>query len=273
MAGKLISRILWVLFVGVALFLGWRVYEKKMRSALPPGIASGNGRIEAIQVDVSAKQPGRIAKILAHEGDLVEPGQVVARMDIATLEAELARGNANVATAQEKATVVKSSIVRRESELKLAETEFARVKNLFSRRVVSREEYDQKEATVNTARASLDEEKAKLNTAIQAVEVDKAEVRRTQTWIDDSVLKSPVKGRVLYRLAEEGEVLASGGKVLTLLNLMDVYMDLYLPSQEAARIKYGDEARIVLDAAPDRVAPATVTFVSPEAQFLKGRVT
>jgi HlyD family secretion protein len=272
MAGKLISRILWVLVVGAALFLGWRVYEKKMRSALPLGIASGNGRIEAIQVDVSAKQPGRIAKILAHEGDLVEPGQVVARMDTATLEAELARGNANVATAQEKATVVKSSIVRRESELKLAETEFARVKNLFSRKVVSREEYDQKEATVNTARASLDEEKAKLNTAIQAVEVDKAEVRRTQTWIDDSVLKSPVKGRVLYRLAEEGEVLASGGKVLTLLNLMDVYMDLYLPSQEAARIKYGDEARIVLDAAPDRVAPAKVTFVSPEAQFTPKQV-
>ncbi len=115
MAGKLMSRILWVLVMSAALFLGWRVYEKKMRSALPPGIASGNGRIEAIQVDVSAKEPGRIAKILAHEGDLVEPDQVVARMDIATLEAELARGNANVATAQEKATVVKSSIVRRVS--------------------------------------------------------------------------------------------------------------------------------------------------------------
>ncbi len=258
MVGKLISRILWVLFVGAALFLGWRVYEKKMRSALPPGIASGNGRIEAIQVDVSAKEPGRIAKILAHEGDLVEPDQVVARMDIATLEAELARGNANVATSQEKATVVKSSIVRRESELKLAETEFARVKNLFSRKFVSREEYDQKDAMFKTAQALLEEEKAKLNTALQSVEVDKAEVKHTQTRIDDSVLKSPVKGRVLYRLAEEGEVLASGGKVLTLLNLEDVYMDPYLPGQEAARIKYGDEARIVLDAAPGRVAPAKV---------------
>ncbi|MGO9599448.1 MAG: HlyD family secretion protein, partial [Isosphaeraceae bacterium] len=160
----------------------------------------------------------------------------------------------------------------RESELRLAESEYARVKNLYSRRVASREEYDQKEATVNTAQASLDEEKAMLNTAIQSVEVDKAEVKHTQTRIDDSVLKSPVKGRVLYRLAEEGEVLASGGKVLTLLNLEDVYMDLYLPGQEAARIKYGDEARIVLDAAPGRVAPAKVTFVSPEAQFTPKQV-
>jgi HlyD family secretion protein len=86
------------------------------------------------------------------------------------------------------------------------------------------------------------------------------------------VLKSPVKGRVLYRLAEEGEVIASGGKVLTLLNLEDVYMDLFLPGQEAARIKYGAEARIVLDAAPGRVAPAKVTFVSPEAQFTPKQV-
>ena len=125
---------------------------------------------------------------------------------------------------------------------------------------------------MKTAQAALDEEKAKLNTAIQSVEVDKAEVKHTQTRIDDSVLKSPVKGRVLYRLAEEGEVLASGGKVLTLLNLEDVYMDLYLPGQEAARIKYGDEARIVLDAAPGRVAPAKVTFVSPEAQFTPKQV-
>ncbi|MGO9599682.1 MAG: HlyD family secretion protein [Isosphaeraceae bacterium] len=272
MAGKLISRILWVLFVGAALFLGWKVYEKKKSSALPAGIASSNGRIEAIQVDVSAKEPGRIAKILAREGDLVQPEQVVARMDITTLEAQLARAKASEATTQEKATVVKSSIVRRESELRLAESEYAREKNLYSRRMVSREDYDQKEATLKTAQAALDEEKAKLNTVLQSVEVDKAEVKHTQTRIDDSVLKSPVKGRVLYRLAEEGEVLGSGGKVLTLINLEDVYMDLFLPGQEVARIKYGDEARIVLDAAPGRVAPAKVTFVSPEAQFTPKQV-
>ena len=134
MAGKLISRILWVLFVGAALFLGWKVYEKKKSSALPAGIASSNGRIEAIQVDVSAKEPGRIAKILAREGDLVQPEQVVARMDIATLEAQLAKAKANQATTEEKATVVKSSIVRRESELRLAESEYrSREESLFSK--------------------------------------------------------------------------------------------------------------------------------------------
>ncbi len=269
---KLLLGAMLVLGVGSATYFGWQAYQKKMALALPAGIASSNGRIEAIQVDISAKEPGRIASILAREGDLVEPGQIVARMDLSTLNADLAKGNANVATAEEQATVTKSSILRRESELKLAETEYTRARTLFSRNVIAREEYDQKEASLKTAQATLEEEKAKLNTALQQVEVRKAEVNQTQTRIDDSVLKSPVKGRVLYRLAEEGEVLPSGGKVLTLINLMDIYMDLYLPAQQAGRIKYGDEARIKLDPVPDRVAPARVTFVSPEAQFTPKQV-
>ena len=272
MTDRFLSRPLWVCLLLATVFVGWRLWEKHKSQALPAGIASGNGRIEAIQVNVSAKEPGRIREVLVHEGDLVEPGQVVARMDIATLEAELAKAKAGVAEAQEKATVVKSSIVRRESELDLATRDFNRVRTLYDRKVVSREEYDQKNSAVKTSQASLDEEKAKLKTAIQSIEVENAEVKQIQTRIDDSILKSPVKGRVLYRLAEEGEVLSSGGKVLTLLNLMDVYMEVYLPAQEAARIKIGAEARIVLDAAPQRAAPATVTFVSPEAQFTPKQV-
>ncbi|MFO0890300.1 MAG: HlyD family efflux transporter periplasmic adaptor subunit [Isosphaeraceae bacterium] len=272
MFSKLVTRLLWVLCLGAAVFVGWKAYQRKQATMLPEGIASGNGRIEAIQVDVSAKEPGRIREILAREGDLVEPGQVVARMDIATLEAELAKAKASVATAQEREAVARSSIVRRESEKKLAESEFSRVKSLYTRKVASREEYDQKDAALRTAAAAVDEENARLRTATQQVEVEQAEVRRIQTRIDDSVLKAPVKGRVLYRLAEEGEVLSPGGKVLTLLNLTDIYMEIFLPATQAAQVKIGDEARIVFDARPDRAAPAKVTFVSPEAQFTPKQV-
>ena len=81
------------------------------------------------------------------------------------------------------------------------------------------------------------------------------------------ILKSTVDGRVLYRLAEEGEVLGSGGKVLTLVNLSDVYMEIYLPAQDAVKAKLGADARIVLDVAPEYAARAKVSFVAPEAQF------
>jgi len=81
-----------------------------------------------------------------------------------------------------------------------------------------------------------------------------------------------VRGRVLYRLAEPGEVLPAGGNVLTLLDLTDIYMEIFLPSREAARVSIGADARIVLDAAPEYVIPATVSFVAPEAQFTPKQV-
>jgi HlyD family secretion protein len=114
--------------------------------------------------------------------------------------------------------------------------------------------------------------KAQLRAAVQAIEAATSEVSRIQVQIDDSTLRSPVRGRVLYRLAEEGEVLAAGGKALTLVNLGDVYMEIYLPSQEAARVGIGDDARIVIDAAPQYAARALVSFVSPEAQFTPKQV-
>jgi HlyD family secretion protein len=85
-------------------------------------------------------------------------------------------------------------------------------------------------------------------------------------------LTSPVTGRVLYRLAEPGEVLAAGGKAVTLVNLEDIYMEIFLPSEQAATLKLGSEARIVVDYMPKRAVPAYVSFVSPEAQFTPKQV-
>jgi len=77
---------------------------------------------------------------------------------------------------------------------------------------------------------------------------------------------------VLYRLTEVGEVVAAGGKALTLTNLGDVYMEIFLPSEQAAQLKIGAEARITLDYAPGLAAAGYVSFVSPEAQFTPKQV-
>jgi HlyD family secretion protein len=81
-----------------------------------------------------------------------------------------------------------------------------------------------------------------------------------------------VLGRVLYRLTEPGEVLPAGGKALTLVNLEDVYMEIFLPSQQAAALKVGADARVTVDFEPNRVAAGYVSFVSPEAQFTPKQV-
>jgi HlyD family secretion protein len=100
-----------------------------------------------------------------------------------------------------------------------------------------------------------------------AVAATRATIERIQADIDDSTLRSPRDGRVQYRVAEPGEVLAAGGVVLNLVDLGDVYMTFFLPTAEAGRVPLGAEVRLVLDAVPQYVIPAQATFVADVAQF------
>jgi HlyD family secretion protein len=268
------GKIKWVIgliAVAVAVFIGFR-YWKGKQSALPEGIVSGNGRIEAKLVDVAAKEPLRVKQILVNEGDLVKPDQVMVQLDTTTLEASLAEANANVAAAQERQAVSVASIVKQKSEIELATIEVERAKKLVAQGAGSQRDLDIRASQLATTRATLAEAEATLKTAKEQIEVARANAATVQTRIADATLKSPVTGRVLYRLAEPGEVLAPGGPALTLVNLEDVYMEIFLPASEAASLKIGSEARLTVDFEPERSIPGYVSFVSPEAQFTPKQV-
>ncbi len=265
---KWIIALVAVMAVG---FGGFR-YWKGREPPLPEGIVSGNGRLEAKLVDVAAKEPLRVKEILVDEGAIVKPGQVLVQLDTVTLEAQLAEAKANVAAAKEHLAFAMASIVKQKSEIALAEIEVERSGNLVDEGAGSQRELDVRNTRLETTKASLGEAHASLQTSKQEVEVAQANAATIQTRIDDATLKSPVTGRVLYRLAEPGEVLAPGGKALTLVNLEDVYMEIFLPSEQAARVKLGAEGRITVDYDPSRAVAGYVSFVSPEAQFTPKQV-
>jgi HlyD family secretion protein len=252
-------------------YLGYQ-YWQGQKNAVPKGIAWGNGRLEAKLVDVTSKESLRVKDILVDEGDVVQPGQVLAHMDTVTLDAQLAEAKANVAAAQERLAIANSAITRQKSQIGLAKIEAERSGKLLKENAGSQREYDVRATAVETQTAALSEEVARLNTAKQEVLVAQANVATVQTRIDDATLKSPMLGRVLYRLTQPGEVLAAGGKALTLVNMDDIYMEIFLPSEQAARVKVGAEARITVDYIPNRAAAGRVTFVSPEAQFTPKQV-
>src|SRR3546814_4365804 len=108
---------------------------------------------------------------------------------------------------------------------------------------------------------------AKLGASEAAIRTAEAEADRLRDLVADGVLAAPRSGRILFRLAEPGEVLAAGGRVATLLDLTDVYMTVFMPSEVAGRIAVGADARIVIDAASGTPVPGKVSFVSPRAQF------
>ena len=234
---------------------------------LAPGLAMANGRIEATQIDIATKLPGRVKEVLVAEGDFVNAGTIVARMDTSTLEADLRQARAQVAQARNAVATAAAVVAQRESELELARSTLKRSKELVERNFVSAQKLDADRSAMVSAEAALVAAQSRVIESKSAVEAASATAERITADLEDSVLKAPRAGRVQYRLAQPGEVLAAGGKVVSMLDLADVYMTVFLPEATAGQLAIGAEARLVLDAAPQYVIPAKVSFVAAEAQF------
>ena len=242
------------------------------RDQIPEGFVSTNGRLEATEIDVATKLPGRLLEVLAQEGETVESDAVVARIDTASLEAQLRQIRAEVQRAEQEREYSRALVSQRESEHEYAGRELERLQELVRRKHVSVDQVDQARTQAQTASAALRAAQVKVVETTAAIEATAAQIDRIGVDIADSTLRAPRRGRVLYRLAEPGEVLGVGGKVFTLLDLTDVYMVLFLPETVAGRVAIGAEVRILLDSVPDAVIPARISFVAARAQFTPKQV-
>lgn len=286
-----------IIVVGILIFafLGVTSLQRFLREAESKGFAKGNGRIEATEIDIAAKTAGRLRDILVREGQLVTAGQVVALMDTEVLEAQHRQAEAQLRQAYSSVETARSKLVQRESEraaakalvgqreaeLDVARKRSGRSLTLASEGATSQQEADDDIARVRSADAAVIAARAQLaaadaavatasaeiSGAQSAVEAAQATVERIEADIKDCALKSPREGRVQYRVAQPGEVLGAGGRVLNLVDLSDVYMTFFLPTAAAGQVGIGTEVRLIIDAAPQYVVPAHVSFVADVAQF------
>lgn len=287
----------WMLLIAVALLGGFAYFTwaNRQSTGVPEGFAASNGRIEATEIDIATFAAGRLESVEVREGDFVEVGDVLAQMDTDVLQAQLQEAQAELRRAQTSVQTAESNVRQRESEKAaaeavvrqrevertLAEKNLARAERLAQSNATSLEELDQyraahfsSQAALKSAEASVAGADAAISTAqsevIQAqaaVEAAEARIQRIEVEIDDATLVATRSGRVQYRIAEPGEVLAAGGRVVNLVDLSDVYMTFFLPTAAAGRIGIGAEARLILDAAPQYVLPASITYVADVAQF------
>lgn len=280
-----------IVVLGLVAYLIWKNMNKPDTDAL----VSGNGRIEATEINVSSKLSGQLEEILVKEGDFVEPGQILARVKISTLEAQLreleaqqrqaqdaiATAEAQVAMRISEKAAAEAMVQQRETELMAAKNRLARTEVLAKEGASSKQQLDDERAAAQQAIAVLSAAKAQVQSAQGAIvasksqvsaahsQVDaiKASVERIKFDMDDAQLRAPLKARVQFRVAQPGELVAAGGRVLNLIDLSDVYMTFFLPETVAGKIAIGTEVRIVLDAAKNVVIPAKVSFVADTAQF------
>lgn len=278
--------------IGAAAWYGWRHYAA---DSLPPGIASGNGRIEGVEIDIATRIPGRLREIRVRESDFVEPGQVLAVMDTDQLEAQqrqavaqrerarIAVGTAHSMVSQREAEKQANVAVvaQRKAQVTAAESRLARSEQLAKTGFISKQALDDDRASAQSTRATMAAAQAQVAASEAAIGAARAQVIDAESAeaaaiaaidavtadINDATLKAPRTGRVQYIVARAGEVLAGGGRVLSLVDLSDVYMTFFLPTAQAGRVALGAPVRIVLDAAPQYVIPARVSFVADVAQF------
>ncbi|MDQ0314513.1 HlyD family secretion protein [Amorphus orientalis] len=274
---------------------GYYLWQTLEGDELPPGFASSNGRIEAVSIDIASKIAGRIETISVDEGDTVEKDEILAKMDTSTLEAqrreaaaELKRAEIAIETANQlvtqrrsEKTAAEALVAQRQSEQNAAQKRLSRTSRLTERGTTSQQALDDDQATFDGARAALSAAQAQVAaadaaisqarsqvvSAQAAVEATKARIERIEADISDSTLRAPRAGRVQYRVAQPGEVIAAGAPVLNMVDLTDVYMNFFLPTSAASVLPLGSEAHLIFDAAPEYVVPATISYVADVAQF------
>lgn len=289
---KWITRSAVVLVAGVVATVAWQRYASRDDET---GLVSGNGRIEAVEIDVAARTAGRLKDIYVSEGEFVTAGQVVARMDADVLDAQrrqaeaqlqqaisvVATADSQIAQRQSDRAAAQAVVAQREVELKAASSHLARSMALDEKGFLSPQAVEDARTRVESARAAVAAARAQVAVMESAIAsarsqlvgaqssaaAAQASIDRIQVDIDDTALKSPRDGRVQYIVARPGEVVAAGGRVLNLVDLRDVYMTFFLPTAAAGRLALGSEVRLVIDAAPGYVIPAHVSFVADVAQF------
>src|ERR1035437_2046789 len=237
------------------------------RAGLPPGIASGNGRLEADEIDIDTKYAARIAKLFVDEGDLTKAGEILVKMDTQDLEASLKKSQALIVQAEHTLSAAKATLEQQKSQVLLAQQEIARTEALVGKGFATRELLDQQRQILDSAVAGQAAATNVIGEAQAALDAATHDAELYQVEIADDSLVSPRDGRIEYRVANVGEVLPAGGKVFTMLDTSYVYMDIYLPTLDAGRVKLGSDARIVVDSYPTHAFPAKVVFVAAQAQF------
>ncbi|MDO5073977.1 MAG: HlyD family efflux transporter periplasmic adaptor subunit [Neisseria animaloris] len=245
---------------------GWYVYRQNSRNEIPKGFAQSNGRLELNRFDIASLYPGRVQAVLVDEGSEVKEGDVLAELSSVTSSSQLEAAKAQKQRAHEAVARADAEIRAYEQQQKVAQMELGNAQSLKRDELVSSAEVTKRLAARDGAAASVKAARAARAEAVAAVAAAQAQINQAASANDDMTIRSPKAGRVEYKIAETGSVIAAGSKVVSLLDPADVSMNIFLPNAEAGRLKVGGEARIVLDSV-EAVFPAKISFIATESQF------
>lgn len=250
-----------------------------------------SGNIEATEVNVGFKISGRIERLFVQEGDWVEKGKVLAKLDDEELLQRLALAQANLKSAQarldkllagsrpEEVREAEAALEQAQFDLENKKNHYERIKTLFERGVVPKETFDNAETGFKVARATLERarenyqlvkkgpRKEDIEDGRAQVEQAKASLQLIKTQLGYTTLSAPLSGVVLVKSGEIGEVVNPGTSILTLADIENVWLKAYVPETDLSRVKWGQEVTVTTDLKPEKTYKGKISFISSQAEF------
>ena len=249
------------------------------------------GNVDIRGVDLGFRVGGRLLEVLKDEGDPVNAGELLARIDSQPYQLELARAKADLAAAeadqqmkqagyrveeidQARAAVAESRVVE-----KNAENVRARLASVIDRGGASRQDLESAEATLDEIKQRVKVAEAKLRqleagfraeeiaAAVARVAQAKAASAAAELRLADTELKAPSDGVVLTRALEPGAIVQAGATAISLSLETPVWVRAYVHETELGQVPPGTKVLLTTDGRPDRPFHGKVGFVSPKAEF------
>ena len=250
-----------------------------------------SGNIEATEVDVGFKVSGRIVGRFFEEGDPIDQGKVLAKLDDEDLRNRLEVAQANLMSAQarlskllagsrpEEIRQAEANLHQAQSDLGNKQMQYERMKGLYERGVIAKEAYDNAETSYKVAKAALQvaaenyqlvkegPRKEDIEDARAQVDQARASVKLNETQLSYATLYSPISGVVLVKSGEIGEVVNPGTPILTMADVENIWLKAYIPETDLSRVKWGQEVVVTTDLRPRKKYKGRISFISSQAEF------
>ncbi len=249
---KMLKKVIPILILAFGL-LFVLIYVQSTKNSNNKGILSGSGTIEATEVEISSKLAGRIEVITKEEGDSVEKGELLAELEHKELAAQLKVAEATI-------KVTEAQIAQAKTNLKNLEDNLKRVEALFKSGSATQQQLEDIQTKTEAGREQL----RSLEFSRQQAAAQKNYI---QAQVDNARIFAPMAGRIIKKTAEAGETVFPGSPILTLADLSQVTLKIYLKETEVGRVQLGQPARVRVDAYPDTAFDGRVSFISPMAEF------
>ncbi len=276
---------------GIAVLAAVAAYVTVVRNRASVGTLAASGTVEATEAALGFQLPGRIERIGPHEGDRVKAGDELARLDRAELDARRAQSVALLVAARallaelERGARSEELAQAREADsaaaARLADAvrDHGRAQRLFEGGAASQEALDKSRLALDLARSQKGQVAQQLKLvesgprveriAAQRAAVAQAEaaVRLADASLANAVVKAPFDGVVTVRDREPGETVGAGMPVLTVMNLAERWVRIYIAEGRIGAVSLGDSATISTDSHPGKEYQGTVSFIASEAEF------